>query len=69
MTRSDWILAALQIEIDRRRAVIDGDPTLKEMLLVIQFPSAPQGVGSVKSKFEHSVSLIKIEGLDNGYGR
>ena len=68
MTRSDWILAALQLEIDRRRAVIDSDSTLKEMLFVIQFPATPQGVGGVKCKFEHSMSLIKIGGLDNGSG-
>ena len=69
MTRSDWILAALHIEINRRRAVIDADPTLKEMLFVIQFPSAPHGMGGVKTKFEHAMIPVKIEGLDNGCGR
>lgn len=68
MTRSNWILAALQIEIDRRRSVIDSDPTLKEMLFVIQFPSTPQGFGGVKVKFEHAMIPVKIEGLDNGSG-
>ncbi len=66
MTRSDWILAALQIEINRRRAVIDADPTIKEVMFVVQFPSTPQGMGGVKCKFEHSMSLVKIEGLDKG---
>ena len=64
MTRSDWILAALRVEIDRRRATIDNDPTIKELMFVIQFPSAQQGVGSVKFKVEHGLSLVKIEGLD-----
>lgn len=67
MTRSEWILAALQLEIDRRRAMIDADPTLKEMLFVIQFPSTPHGVGGVKCKFEHMMVPLKIKGLDIGY--
>jgi len=68
MTRSEWILTVLQLEINRRRAVIDSDSTLKEMLFVIQFPSTPQGFGGVKTKFEHAMIPVKIEGLDNRCG-
>lgn len=68
MTRSDWMLLALHAEIERRRPIIDADNSIKEAILVVQFPSKPDGVGGIKCKFEHGMTLVKIEGLDKGNG-
>lgn len=68
MTRSDWILLALRAEIDRRRELIDGDLSIKEVILMLQFPAGQGHVGAVRSKFEHAPTLVKLEELDKPHG-
>jgi hypothetical protein len=52
MTRADWLLLVVTAEIERRRDQINGDATVAEVLLAVEFPRGNGTVGSVRFKSE-----------------
>ena len=61
MTRTEWILAAVRAELERRRHVLDGDPSLKTFVCIVQLSPGQGHPRSIQTKFEHEERLVAFE--------
>lgn len=61
MTRSDLIWLAVADEIEHRRAMLDGDATLREIVFVVKL-SADRRCATIKTKIDHGDRVVNPQG-------
>lgn len=59
LDRAEWLLRIIATEIQRRRIQVNSDPTIREVIVAIEFPRGPEGVGSIRVKYEGERMAVK----------